>query len=234
MDKCSDDSHAALVLGRIFDRCSANGISGIAGPRDPHIWPKLSTTLLAGLGVIGSDVALSHANTVATKQTAAHAVGARSPNTKSSGKYYYEVTLTQTSGANDTVGVIRSNGTYSQMVDSGTFSTQVTKWSGNIFSNDVNTGKSLGPLVSGDTIGVAADLSARKAWLRKNSGQWNGDATANPNTGVGGLQIDPMGSFGPALAFGGTGTMAGDTITVNFGEVNFNYANPIGFSKWMV
>lgn len=62
-------------------------------------------------------------------------------------------------------------------------------------------------LAAGDVVEFAVDLGTKRAWWRKNGGLWNNDASANPATGVNGLDISAMTgtSFYPALSLQGTG-----------------------------
>lgn len=52
----------------------------------------------------------------------------------------------------------------------------------------------LGAPVTGDVIQHAVDLTARRYWIRKAGGQWNGSASADPSTGVGGIDISALGA----------------------------------------
>src|SRR4029077_10719991 len=98
---------------------------------------------------------------------------------------------------------------------------------GNIWSNNSNTGKTLGGFVGGNILSVAVDIPSLRGWLRRNGGNWNGDPTADPATGVGGVTI-ASGSWEPAIALSGTDTSA-DGATYNFGASAFTYAVPSSF-----
>ena len=76
---------------------------------------------------------------------------------------------------------------HTNFVNSGSKCVAIYRWSGNIYANNANSGASLGACTSGDVISMAVDLTPRKAWMRKNGGNWNGApiASQNPNTGRG-------------------------------------------------
>jgi hypothetical protein len=67
-------------------------------------------------------------------------------------------------------------------------------------------------------------------WMRKGSGNWNGDATANPATGVGGVIIQ-SGSFDPAVGFASSSSANG-AYTADFGATAYANAAPSGFGNW--
>jgi hypothetical protein len=109
---------------------------------------------------------------------------------------------------------------------------------GTIFASGANSGLAgLGACATGDVIGLAIDLDNRKAWFRKApSGNWNGLAigSQNPATNTGGIAIPP-GSVTPICTFGGSGGVAGNVFTGNFGASAFVGAVPSGFtSGWTI
>lgn len=182
---------------------------------------------------VATNVTLTGGNLIATHSNTTSNSGARSLALKSAGKFYFEVTMVVTTGTNDCSGVLLSAGSYTNLVTNGTNCTVVYKSTGNISSNNSSTGKTLGALVVGDIISWAIDLNSRRAWARKNGGNWNGDASANPVTGGGSVAIASSSSMSPAVGFGGTGTLANDQQTGNFGQSAFAYAAPTDFGKWV-
>jgi hypothetical protein len=188
---------------------------------------NLSTTFDAGLLV---NATLSNSNLTATHSSTANNSGARSAAYRTTGKYYFEVTMTTVHGNNDCVGIVTKTGTQAELVTSGHGCVATYKSAGAIFASDTASGKSLGAIAAGDVIGCAIDLTARKAWLRKNGGLWNGLALAseNPGTGVGGVTIAVSVPFAPAIGFGGTGTALNDAMTANFSGAGA----PSGFGAW--
>jgi hypothetical protein len=200
----------------------------------PHIWPKTSAAKLVTMDGAGIDVTMTKANLVATK-IGTGTSGTRSKTVKTAGKFYFEAAFNPTSGVNDGIGLLRSDGTFAQMAI-GLASVQVVKWSGNIWSNDVNTGRTVGPIVNNDIICVAGDLGARKGWIRRNNGLWLGLSlgVCDPVAGTGAVQIQPVAAFGPAAVFAGTGAAPGDMVTFNFGATPYAFAPPDGFGNCMV
>jgi hypothetical protein len=59
-------------------------------------------------------------------------------------------------------------------------------------------------------------------------------SVCNPALGTGAVQLAPTVAFGPAVAFGGTGTAAGATMVPNFGATAYAFTPPAGFDNWMV
>jgi hypothetical protein len=179
--------------------------------------------------VSAGDVTLSNGNLTVTHATATANVGVRG--ISASGKYYFEVTHVS-GAAGDAVGLVTTTGTYGNVL-AGTNCTVAFTTSGNISSNNGASGKNIGTLTPASTvIGVAVDLTARKAWFRKGAGNWNGLAigSENPATGLGGVTVAPTVSFMPVVAFGASA--GGDSYTVNFGATAFANAAPAGFSNW--
>lgn len=180
---------------------------------------------------VQSQATLSNGNLTVTHSSTSTG-GGRSTFLKTTGKYFFEVTATSTAGINDAIGILTSTGTYSNIVVDGTNCTVVDRGNnGSIYSDGGNTGKQLGTIISGNIICVAIDLDARLGWFRKSGGSWNGDATADPATGIGGVAIG-AGSFSPVIAFGGTGAASGNNMTANFGQSTYVYPAPAGFGNW--
>ncbi len=148
---------------------------------------------------------------------------------KNTGKWYFEVTVNQSTGLNDGSGLLAGPGTLVNF-GSGTNSVSV-KLSGAIRSNGVDTGVTLGAIAASDIIQWAVDLDADLFWVRKNAGNWNNNVSADPATGVGGLSCSSFAStcLFPVVGFGGTGTLAGDNMTFNFGQNAFAHTVPSGF-----
>jgi hypothetical protein len=89
-------------------------------------------------------------------------------------------------------------------------------------------------LLAGDVIGIAVDLNARLIWFRRNGGNWYVDAAANPTTGTNGVTIAGVLAYAPVVTFGGSGTVANDAFTANFGQSAYTTPAPSGFGNWTV
>jgi hypothetical protein len=180
--------------------------------------------------VSAGDVTLSNGNLTVTHVTGTANVGVRG--ISANGKYYFEIT--HVAGiAGDAIGLVTTTGTYGNVL-AGTNCTVVFTTSGNISSNNGASGKNIGTLTPSSTVmGLAVDLTARKAWFRKGAaGNWNGLAigSENPATGLGGVTVAPTVSFMPVVAFGASS--GGDVYTANFGASAFTGAVPAGFNNW--
>lgn len=202
-------------------------------PADTSIWnnapagPVLATFdgAVANVTLSGGDRIASHSNTTNNS-------GARSLVLKTARKWYFEVTIAATHGAGDCAGILASAGTFTNLVTNGSNCLAVYLGSGNIFAGNSYSGKTLGAIAAGDIIGIAVDLSARRGWIRKNGGNWNGDAAADPVTGVGGVPLQATDSFAPAVGFGGAGTAVNDGMAINAGQMAYTMANPSGYADW--
>lgn len=75
----------------------------------------------------------------------------------------------------------------------------------------------------------AFDITNQLAWFRTNSGHWNGDSSADPATGVGGI---PIALTGKVYIFGSlqTGFASFPTFTFNFGQSTFQFPVPDGYT----
>jgi SPRY domain-containing protein len=177
-----------------------------------------------------TNATLSNGNLTATASSGATG-GARSTAQKTTGKYYFEITIPIiVEGCQSACGVVTSAGTYTNMANDGTNSTEILTNSGTIFSNNTTNSNSVGMPVDNDLIGVAIDLDNRRGWFRRNGGNWNGNATNNPATNTGGVPIQSAVSFAPAVAFGSSHA-TGDRFTANFGGTAFSGAVPSGFTS---
>lgn len=174
---------------------------------------------------------ISNGGLTATHSNSVDESGACSAQNKTSGKYFFEMTVNVTHGLNDSQGILLSTGTYGDMCTHGHNCFAVDQ-SGGIYSNNVKPGNFSSNTVNSDILDFAIDLTARLGWVRKNNGNWNESGTANPATGTGGFTIG-AGAFAPAVGFGGSGTIASDAVTANFGQSSYAYAAPAGFGNWL-
>jgi hypothetical protein len=154
--------------------------------------------------------------------------GARVAASKTTGKYYFELTITTLAGGGNTgIGVCTTASTYTAMGNNATTGVEHFTASGNIWSNGSPSGSSLAGRASGDKIGIAIDLDNRMAWFRvAPAGNWNGSGTANPATNTGGVTI-PAGAMVPVCTF----NVGGSVFLANFGASTFAGAVPSGFTS---
>jgi hypothetical protein len=82
------------------------------------------------------------------------------------------------------------------------------------------------------TIAMAVDIANRLIWFQYGNGQWNGTFSANPATGVGGIDFSSL--TGPVIPIVGFQTASGSpVVTINAGPV-MQYAPPEGFGGWPI
>jgi hypothetical protein len=174
-----------------------------------------------------SGITRSNGNLTLTYTSGTSFQSVRATSSHSSGKYYFEVTVT--SEANNTViglanaNYVTTNGLIYNSLDSVGY-----REDGLVQTNN-------GPLTTvqtwGDnTISVAVDLGTQLLWLRVDNGNWNNSGTASPATGTGGISISSLnaGPFFPAVALHDTT----ETNTANFGATAYAQSVPAGFGNW--
>ncbi len=183
-----------------------------------------------------AQVTMSNGNLTATHNSTVSNAGATSTSTKTTGSWYFEAVFTTTHGTADCVATALAGATFGNIVTNGTNCVACYASGGAIWSNNANSTKSLGTIVSGDTIGFAIDLTNRLAWFRKlhsgSAGNWNGDVSANPATGTGGVTVAATVAANPFVGFGGGSTATNDQITTDFGTTPFAMTIPSGFNGW--
>lgn len=179
-------------------------------------------------GVPTGAVVVSNGGLTVTHGSLAASVGVASTAQKSTGKFYFELTSQVSFHSGNGFGILLSTGAIADGA-AGTNCTEVSMSPGSIFSNNAGTGKSVGAQSVGDVFALAVDLGAHLAWFRRNNGNWNGDATANPATTAGGVTV-AAGSFAPFCLFGGVSGSTADAYTANFGASAFSGAVPSGFT----
>jgi hypothetical protein len=187
----------------------------------------------------GSNLVASNTGTTSTNQ-GAHVAFA---NGKTSGKYYFECTLTTfTGGAGVGVGIGTLTATYAGISTAATqgcmcFMVGHTG-TGTIFLDPGgNTGYSLGARTTGDVIGIALDLGSRKVWFRVSpAGLWENTGGHDPtnSSSGGGFSVVGSGALVPFVTFGnglaGQAGVVGNVITANFGASAFSGAVPVGYT----
>ena len=81
---------------------------------------------------------------------------------------------------------------------------------------------------------MAIDFTALRVWFRRNNGTWNNGGSADPATGVGGIDVSSLFTgvaAYPSVFLGATSL----NFTLNVGATAFAYAIPSGFTAgWTV
>jgi hypothetical protein len=168
-------------------------------------------------------VTLSNLNLTTTASAASN--GGRATDKQTTGKYYWEVTMTTGSIFYGT-GCANASAALSTMYNTPN-GAAIVFTSGQFWVNNVNTGIAIGGSGGGATLCFALDLSGNLLWARTTSGNWNGNVANNPATGVGGTSVSAISSGGlyPVACFG-----AAANCTANFGDTAFIGAVPAGFT----
>src|SRR3974390_1399120 len=163
--------------------------------------------------------------------------GAQSTISKSSGKYYFELTYTKANAAIVSglgIGVGPAGGTYNDFNNNSALNGVILYGPTNfeIYANGSYTGQSLvsaGGDGSGDVFGIAFDLNNHNVWFQIVAGpdlylNWNGNG-GNPATNTGGVAI----TSGAKVAYGTfNDTDSTEALVANFAGP-FSGAIPSGF-----
>lgn len=137
------------------------------------------------------------------------------------GKIYFEVVATTEVRG---IGVADEVGTATQAKVLGL---NFAYWSGAALLNGSTNGVG-GTFGDGDTVQLAVDRVANQIWVRKNGvGDWNGDNTADPAAGAGGISISGLTS---STIFAFVSMRAGGLATLNGSPDRLAYAVPTGFT----
>ena len=192
-------------------------------------------TTFATFDGVNTLVSLSNGNRTVTHNNTSTNAGAISTIALSAGKYYFELAIQTSSGpVYNGIGAISSawSGTFSSTQGATNLTGVNPAVSSLIYSNGASTGLNLGSVAVADIFCFALDLTARLAWVRRNSGNWNNSGAADPAAGIGGVAVTPTIAFRPYVSFAGS-TVSTDTVTGNFGQSVFAFSKPSGFiSGW--
>lgn len=164
----------------------------------------------------------------------------RSITSKTTGKWYYEVTVS-TLSADTGVGLANAAWRLNFFAELGGVgqSDSIGFYPGyppqSIYTqgNQLSIGTTFG--ASGNVVSVAVDLTNKRAWfsstqMRAEGHHWNNNTTDNPATGTGGIDLSVLNSGAYFIAFcDDLGTAVG---VLNTGGTAFNWAIPTGFSTW--
>jgi hypothetical protein len=210
-----------------------SGVSLLAAAEDDEPSPRTTYMTFDGAP---TNVTLSNGNlTVTHPNTSVAGVNSSDFGGPAAGhvgvKQYFEITV-QTSILNgNSVGYMTPTDPTTAPPAAGNNKTGVILGSSSspIYTpNGVSTGKDLGAVAANDVIGVAWDGDNSLFWFRKNGGNWNGDPTANPATGAGGVFAVVRQSYTPYVAFAAGGSST-DVMKGNFGQTTFAFTAPSGF-----
>lgn len=147
------------------------------------------------------------------------------------GKYYFEVTTTLAMANGNYIGI---GGPLMELEASLTYPGYNNMWAvrnyyGTLIDPFGHYTENISPIAipAGSVYGVAVDLDNKMIWFNVNGGLWNGSATADPGSNIGGKDISAMCVAGvmPMVA----GSQASFEFTGNFGQSQMVYGAPAGF-----
>ena len=172
-------------------------------------------------------VTLTGSNLIATATGSGNWV--RAADKQVTGKFYWECKPTVWGNGNTSVGFCLAMVTTPAASAAGTCAVVRT---GAINVNGVASGSTLGARAANDVIGIAVDFAARLAWFRvAPAGNWNGNVSADPATGVAGLACGAAGGVGiPGFPLAVLNASS-ESITANFGDTAFIGTVPSGFAS---
>lgn len=158
-------------------------------------------------------------------------VGVRATDRQTTGKYYFEFTVTTTSSS-CAVGIAKGDVTLplnaSGLVGESTL-VMSNIGSATLYVEGITKVGALGSTPAGTVICVALDLDSRYVFFRIGAaGNWNGSAAVNPATNPSsGFAIPGVTAFYPYAGFSNNG----QSVVANFGDSAFTGTVPSGFTS---
>jgi hypothetical protein len=183
------------------------------------------------------NTALSGGNLVATLAFVDPAIqGVKATSSKTTGKYYFEITWPDLLSANNLdggFGVCLPSATYTALNGGGTGGV-IQYVTGNCFTNGSNSTHPIAGIRTGDVMAAAVDLNNRNVWFKCIAGSgtgvgWNGNLSYDPAANTGGTPI-LAGSILPFVSFGNDNAVGVDIATADFGATTFIGTVPTGFT----
>jgi hypothetical protein len=179
--------------------------------------------------ISGSAFVLSSGNLVATADTSTGAKGVRAVDGHSSGKYYFELQISNARNSFMIFGCGTQQNAFATADMAGTFAVNGL---GQVFLGTTSQSISLGTVNINDVVCFAIDLDNSRAWARRNNGNWNNNAANNPSTNVGGVDISSLTAAGhPWFPLVVADSAAAEVFTANFGDSAFAQSVPSGFTS---
>lgn len=152
---------------------------------------------------------------------------------KRNGKFYIECQVSQNAYTFAGFGFVTDTVTTADSGIGDVKQMAVVDWIGRIWSNNTNSGVTIGTPVADGWIGAAIDLFSQRVWFRMlPTGNWNGGAIGvqNPALNLGGVGFGTFNgkTLGPAVWLSGITTFQS---IINTGERPFVGAVPAGFTS---
>lgn len=153
--------------------------------------------------------------------------GCRSIQGLTAAKFYFELAA---AGASSTVmlGVGLLSSVFNVILSGSGGAFAVFTTNGHIWNNNSDTTITIGTPTAGTVYCYAIDLVNKRGWIRKDGGNWNNNATYDPATNVGGIDISWLGSAA-VYALIASNVNANPIVTANFGASAFAQTVPSGF-----
>ena len=171
-----------------------------------------------------ASIVLTNGNLTATQSGVSGPYGVRGTTSKTSGKYYFEVTVVTIASLFPSIGV--ADATHVLTTNLGTVDAVSAGYraSGLLQANSGVTGIAATALANNDVVGVAVDITNHLIYWAKNNTWQN---SANPSAGTGGIDYITTAAVFPAMSCNAdTGS-----VTVNLGATAFTYTAPSGFTS---
>ena len=154
--------------------------------------------------------------------------GVRATLAKTAGKFYCEFSANAMDDNDSGIGVVLASASLGGLRKGGAGPIVYTTV---IYNNFGGPGSVLTNIV-GNTLCMAVDLDARKAWFRTNNGNWNGSPSDDPATGAGGIDYSSYISAGASMMPGMAASTPTMATTGNFGASAYSYTPPSGYGNW--
>lgn len=188
------------------------------------VWNPSTAYLASGGSIRNSNVQLNSGTTINGQAQAITNIG-RNVATAS---YYFEVTIHDTDPDNQI-----ATGVGIDINPQANNPENLMLWSdGNVYNESaiVHTIPNWPTSGLNGVVGVA--VKNNQIWFRVNGGKWNGNASANPVTNVGGFSLTATPLYWPSAAVNFNASSTGPaTADINTGPM-FAYAIPAGFTSW--
>lgn len=243
-----------VVYNRFKSQNAINGVvqAGVASllVGNPSLFVNFIDVMLSGDASLGTlhvsattydpakltnPALLSNGNLSVNCVTGNSPCGVISSLTETTGKFYFESTIVYTNStqiSNTGSGLANLSQPNNTHINQP-FAAGVRFVDGVILVAGASHGSTGGTFSTTDVAGIAIDFGAKLFWARNGAGNWNGNATNDPSTGVGGVDFSTITvgtGYGAAAFVGSVNPPAGSTVTTNFGASAFANAAPSGFN----
>jgi len=149
---------------------------------------------------------------------------------KNTGKFYFEAKITISGNTDECVGVAAEGATTAQIFNSWPVGAAAVNTAAGAIRARGFTGVPGANLGAGTAVGsvfcFAVDLDNWRFWARKNGGNWNNNASANPATNVGGIDI----GYWSQTRIAPMCMLTTGQWLYNFGAGAFAFTVPAGFT----